>query len=303
MKLDITIIILTFNESLHIKRCIKSVKSFCSDVIVVDSFSTDDTQKIAESLGVRFVQNAWVNHAHQFNWALNNIDISTEWIVRIDADEYVEKPLEMEISDALEGVSEQVNGFYFRRKYFFLGQWIRHGAMYPIDVLRMWRTGTGYIEQRWMDEHVVLEHGEAVYLKENIVDDNLNNISWWISKHNTYATLEMIELLNLKYHFILSDHSIEQRGGGQARIKRWVKQSIYTKLPCFFRPALYFIYRYFFKLGFLDGIKGFAYHFMQGYWYRSLVDLKMLEAERWIGYECDPEKIKYILIEKSGLKL
>jgi len=303
MKLDITVMILTFNESQHIKRCIESVKDFCKDIVVIDSFSTDDTQKIVENLGGRFVQNAWVNHAHQFNWALDNVDISTEWIIRIDADEYVEKKLESEITDGLKNISPQVNGFYFRRKYFFLGQWISHGTMYPVSVLRMWRTGTGHIEQRWMDEHVVLGQGDTVYLKGNIVDDNLNNVSWWVDKHNKYATLEMIELLNLKYKFSPSDNAMKKQAGGHAKLKRWIKQNIYTKLPAFVRPLMYFLYRYFLKLGFLDGVKGFAYHFMQGYWYRSLVDLKMLEAESWIANETDPEKVKLILSERTGLKL
>ena len=303
MKQDITAIILTFNESQHIKRCIESVQDFCQDVIVVDSFSTDTTQDIAKRLGARFYQNVFVNHANQLNWALDNIEISTQWIIRIDADEYVENPLKAEINEALKTVPVSVNGFSFRRKYFFLGQWIRHGAMYPVDVLRMWRTGTGHLEQRWMDEHVVLEHGDAVHLKGNIVDDNLNDTSWWTTKHNNYATLEMIELLNLKYHFISSDNSMEQSGGGHAKIKRWLKQSVYAKVPYFVRPLMYFLYRYFIKLGFLDGLKGFAFHFMQGYWYRSLVDLKMLEAEDWIGSERNPEVIKVILAEKTGLKL
>jgi len=303
MKYDITAIILTFNESLHIKRCLESVQGFCKDIIVVDSFSTDDTQNIVESMGVRFYQNSWINHAHQFNWALDNIEITTEWIIRIDADEYVENSLKTEISEVLSNVPESVNGFSFRRKYFFLGQWIRFGAMYPVEVMRMWRVGTGYVEQRWMDEHVVLKSGDIVRLKGNIVDDNLNNVSWWVDKHNKYATLEMIELINLSYQFFPLDNNIQKHGSSQAKIKRWIKQSVYARMPYFIRPTIYFMYRYFFKLGFLDGVKGFAFHFMQGYWYRSLVDLKLLEAQEWIGKEKDPEKIRLILSEKTGLKL
>jgi len=303
MKQDITAIILTFNESQHIRRCIESVQGFCQDVVVVDSFSSDDTQAIVESMDGRFYQNEFVNHANQFNWALDNIDVSTEWIIRIDADEYVESALKAEIIETLKIVPETVNGFCLRRKYFFLGQWIRFGAMYPVEVMRMWRTGTGYVEQRWMDEHVVLKSGEIISLKGDIVDDNLNNVSWWVDKHNKYATLEMIELLNLKYQFSPSDNAMKKQAGGHAKFKRWIKQNVYTKLPSFVRPLMYFLYRYFLKLGFLDGIKGFAYHFMQGYWYRSLVDLKMLEAESWIANEIDPEKIKSILSEKTGLKL
>jgi glycosyltransferase involved in cell wall biosynthesis len=303
MKQDITAIILTFNESLHLSRCINSLDGFVHDVIVVDSFSTDDTKKIAKDLGVRFYQNAWVNYADQFQWALDYGEINTEWVLRIDADEYIENQLKQEIIEVLPVVQPETNGFYVKRKYVFLGQWIRHGAMYPIEVLRLWRTGTGRIEQRWMDEHIVLEKGNAGHLEGNIVDENINNIDWFIAKHNGYATREMIDLLNLKYNFLEFDDSMEQQDAGQAKVKRWLKKSFYVKLPYFVRPFLYFLYRYFFKLGFLDGIKGFAYHFMQGYWYRSLVDLKMLEAEGWIAKERDPEVIKSILITKTGLKL
>ena len=139
----------------------------------------------------------------------------------------------------------------------------------------------------------------------HIADDNLNNVSWWVDKHNKYATLEMIELLNLKYQFSPVDDTMQKQSGGHAKFKRWVKQNIYARLPYFARPLMCFLYRYFLKLGFLDGVKGFAYHFMQGYWYRSLVDLKMLEAEGWLGHETDPDpdKVKLMLSEKTGLKL
>ena len=305
MKQDVTAIILTFNESLHLRRCVESIKGFVKEVVVVDSFSTDDTEKIADELGVRFYQNPWVNYADQFQWGLDHAEIKTEWVLRIDADEYVEDSLKHEITEALVAVKPSVNGFYVRRKYVFLGQWIKYGAMYPIHVLRLWRYGAGRIEQRWMDEHIVLEEGTAGHLKGNIVDDNINSIGWFIGKHNGYATREMIDLLNLKYNFLQSDDSMEQQVDGQAKFKRWLKKSFYSKLPYFVRPLMYFLYRYFLKLGFLDGVKGFAYHFMQGYWYRSLVDLKMLEAEGWLGHETDPDpdKVKLMLSEKTGLKL
>lgn len=303
MSMDITAVILTFNESLHLRRCIESLQGFVSRVVVVDSYSTDDTQQIAENLGASFLQNSWLNYANQFQWALDNANIDTEWVLRIDADEYIEEGLKQEVSAILPKVGKDVCGFFVRRKYVFLGKWIRHGAMYPIDVLRIFRRGTGRIEQRWMDEHIVLEQGTSVRLQGNIVDDNLNNVSWWVNKHNGYATREMLDLLNLKYGFIDSDDAMEQQSAGQAKFKRWLKTAVYAKLPYFVRPMLYFLYRYFFKLGFLDGLKGFAFHFMQGCWYRCLVDLKMLEAEMWIGGERNPVEIKKILKAKTGLAL
>lgn len=303
MNLDITAIILTYNESLHLRRCIESLQGFASRIVVVDSYSSDETQQIAESLEADFYQNTWINHAHQFNWALNNINIQTKWVFRLDADEYIEDELKHEIAKTLPQADENVCGFFVRRKYVFLGQWIRHGAMYPVEVLRLFRFGTGQIEQRWMDEHIVLERGTSERLRGNIVDDNLHSISWWVEKHNKYATLEMLELLNLQYRFMSNDETMSRQTAGQAKLKRWIKTTVYARLPYFIRPILYFLYRYFFKLGFLDMTKGFAFHFMQGCWYRCLVDLKMLEAERWIGKERDPEAIKAILKARTGLKL
>lgn len=303
MSLDITAVILTFNESLHLRRCIKSLQGFVDNIIVVDSFSSDDTEVIANELGAVFLQNSWVNHSHQFNWALKNAGITSSWVFRVDADEYVEDDLKAEIISIFPCIDDSVSGFTVRRKYFFMGKWIRHGAMYPIEILRLFRLRDGYVEQRWMDEHVVLSQGLCRRLSGNIVDDNLNSVGWWIDKHNKYATLEMIEALNTKYSFMPIDKLKVEQLEGNAKFKRWIKLNLYSKLPYFFRPLLYFIYRYFFKLGFLDGTVGLAYHFMQGLWYRSLVDLKLLEAELLINNERDPILIRSILSTKTGLKL
>jgi glycosyltransferase involved in cell wall biosynthesis len=300
---NITAVILTFNEAIHLERCIKSLAGLANDIVIVDSFSTDDTCDIARRLGARVFQNPWVNYANQFQWGLDNGNIETPWILRIDADEYVENELKEQITTALNTAQKHITGFYVRRKYVFLGRWIRFGAMYPIDVLRLWRKGCGRIEQRWMDEHIVLERGSAERLTGNIVDDNLNSVGWWVGKHNGYATREMIDLLNLKYGFIPQDESMERQEAGQAKLKRWFKKSVYANLPYFVRPIVYFLYRYFLKLGFLDGTRGFAFHFMQGCWYRCLVDLKMLEAERWIEGARTPAEIRQILTAKTGLAL
>ena len=299
---DITALILTHNEEKHIERCIKSVKSFANDVVVVDSFSSDNTVRIATSLDARVFKHEWVNYATQFQWGLDNTNISTEWVMRIDADEY----LELDQGYLLEKINNSdsnVSGYYIKRKYFFLGKWIRFGAMYPIYVLRIWRRNAGRIESRWMDEHIVLEYGITNILDTNIVDDNKNSISWWTSKHNSYATREMIDILNLEYKFSPVDEGLSRESQSQANLKRTIKEKLYSKLPIFIRPLLYFLYRYFIRLGFLDGVKGFAFHFLQGYWYRVLVDLKVLEAKIWINGESSPGNVKKILMDKTGLKL
>jgi glycosyltransferase involved in cell wall biosynthesis len=298
---DITVLILTYNEEKHIARCIESVNKFASDIVIIDSYSTDNTVKIAAELGARVLQNPWTNHATQFNWGLDNADITTEWIFRIDADEYFESG-EKEIRKLSE-ISEDITGIYLRRKYFFMSSWIRHGTMYPILHLRIWRTKAGRVENRWMDERTVLKYGNAVNLAIDIVDDNKNNLGWWIEKHNSYSTCEVVDNLNSKYQFMPSDSSILQSGGKQAIARRMLKENFYNKLPLFVRPTFYYLYRYFFRLGFLDGTRGFIFHFLQGFWYRMLVDFKLYEIEKHLDGETNPEQVKKLISEFTKLNL
>lgn len=300
-QLDITAVILTYNESIHIERCINSVSKIVSDVVIVDSFSTDNTVEIAASLGARVFQNAWINHSHQFNWGLENTNICTEWVFRLDADEYLESG-EIELNE-LSKLEPDVTGIYIDRKYYFLGKWIKFGGMYPISHLRIWRHAYGRVENRWMDERTVLMKGSSIHMPVNIVDDNGNSLSWWIDKHNNYATREMIDSMNLKYNFMPVDTSINKSGGKQAIFKRVMKERFYAKIPLFIRPFLYFLYRYFLRLGILDGSKGFVFHFMQSFWYRMLVDCKIYEAKIWLKGATEPDLIKKILIEKTKLDI
>jgi len=301
--LDISIIILTYNEELHIERCIKNLQSMAQQIFIVDSFSTDNTVQIAESLGVKVLQNPFINQSVQFQWGLDNCPIQTSWVMRMDADEYLEPALVEEIISKLPLLPGDINGIYLKRKHHFLGRWIKHGDRYPLVLLRIWKTGQAHIENRWMDEHVVLDSGNAVTFDGDFVDDNLNTVEWFIEKHNRYASREMVDILNHKYHLFARDESIDDAKTGQAKIKRFVKESLYNKLPLFVRPVLYFFYRYILRLGFLDGAEGFAYHFMQGLWYRCLVDLKYLEAERLLaGVQSKEEKIAR-LVKLTGLKL
>lgn len=290
----ISIIILTYNESLHLGRCLESVSGLSDDIHVVDSFSTDDTAAIAERFGARFVQHPFVHHARQFQWAMDHCPLRYEWCMRLDADEYLEAPLVREIQERLPALPEEVTGVYLKRKVYFKGKWIRHGGFYPHILLRLWRKGAAGMEQRWMDEHMVLTRGASVVFREDFVDYNLNGIHWWISKHNNYATREMIELLNIKYHFLPGDDRLLATPG-QARRKRWLKERVYAALSPGLRAFGYFCYRYVFRFGFLDGYYGFIFHFMQGFWYRLLVDVNLMEAEQKIGEDRRKEHILDIL--------
>ncbi|MEI6065918.1 MAG: glycosyltransferase family 2 protein [Methylococcaceae bacterium] len=302
-KPDISVIILTHNEALHIERCIKSLQSIAQQIFIVDSFSTDNTVQIAESLGAKVFQRPWKNYADQFQWGLDNCPIQTSWVMRMDADEYLESPLLEEIIHKFPDLPGDINGIYLKRKHHFLGRWIKHGDRYPLVLLRIWKTGLAHIENRWMDEHIVLDSGNAVTFSGDFVDDNINTVEWFIEKHNRYASREMVDILNHKYQLFTRDESIDDAKTGQAKIKRFVKESLYNKLPLFVRPVLYFFYRYILRLGFLDGAEGFAYHFMQGLWYRCLVDLKCLEAERVLADAASKEEKIVRLVKLTGLKL
>jgi glycosyltransferase involved in cell wall biosynthesis len=303
---NISIVILTYNEEIHIERCIRSLLPITSNIFVVDSFSSDKTIEICESLGADVYQNTWKNnYARQFQWGLDNCPINTEWVMRIDADEYVEVDLADEINAELSNVPDDINGLYIRRKYIFLGRWVKYGATYPLNLLRIWRQGKGRIESRWMDEHMVLDGGSKTgQLAGHISDHNLNNTRWWVDKHNKYADREMVDILAKKYQLFPCEDAFKSDSNfSQAKVVRFIKEKVYNTLPIFIRPFLYFLYRYFLRLGFLDGTSGFAFHFMQGFWYRCLVDLRVYEAEKLVLDSTNNEQRRKILAELTGLDL
>ncbi|TIL46161.1 MAG: glycosyltransferase family 2 protein [Mesorhizobium sp.] len=272
-KQKLTVIILTYNEEIHIARCLESVASIASKVVVVDSGSTDSTRAIALKLGAAVYTNKWRNYSEQFNWALDNTGPHTEWILRLDADEIVSKELAKTLEAVLNGeVAER--GFTITRRIYFLGKWIRWGGIYPARMLRLWRSGFGRCESRWMDEHILVD-GLVGHIAGDLYDKNLNNIGWWTAKHNSYASREALDLL-LSEHGV--DHELDRGFNKQAKAKRWLKIGVYSRLPLGWRSMAYFVFRYFVLLGFLDGSRGFAFHFLQGFWYRFLVDAKICEV-------------------------
>ena len=301
MKLSgISVVILTFNEERHIERCIRSVTGVATDIFVVDSFSTDATTSIADSLGAKVYQNSWVNYATQFNWALATLPIKTDWVFRLDADEIIDDNLGSVLKNLTGYIDPGVTGIYVKRKIIFLGQWIKHGGMYPVQTLRIFRYGAAFCEMRWMDEHIKITMGRTISLAGNVVDNNFNNIGWWITKHNGYATREAIDILNFRYGFMAYDGVEPRITGNQVQRKRWLKTR-YASLPLFVRPFVYFLYRYVVRFGFLDGVRGLIWHFLQGFWYRFLVDVKIYEI--FINSGRTKEGIKLFLKDAYGISL
>lgn len=279
---SLTVIILTLNEERHLTRCLESAFSVAQKVFVVDSFSTDRTMEIAASRGAIAVQNEFRNHAAQLMWALENLPIDSDWIMRIDADEVISPQLAEELRQQLSASEAAIEGLLVPLYVRFQGALITHGG-YPQWQLRVWRRGKGKIEQRWMDEKIIV-NGDVRKLSGAFLDDNLNNIAWWTNKHNVYSTREAIDLLNSKYKFLPAPAEPATLTP-QARRTRWIKQNIYVRLPLGTRAVLFYLYRMIPRLGILDGKAGLVFHFLQGFWYRFLVDIKVCEIERRMAKE------------------
>ncbi len=285
--LNLTTIILTYNEELHIRRCLENVCPISKKVYVIDSPSTDSTVDICKEFpNVEVVVHKYPgNQAAQYNWAIDNIQIDTEWTLRIDADEYLLPELVKEIENKLPSLPKEITGVEFKRRHIFMGKWVKHG-IYPVIMMRMCRTGCGRYADRIMDEHMVLTQGRSVVFENDFCDHSLINVSDYCRKHLDYAQREAAVVLDETYG--LSKEDIvkgmsdlrEDESLGKSAEEKHKKKNKYNSLPLFWRSFAYFIFRYIFKGGFLDGKEGFVFAFIQGWWFRTMVDVKILEAHK-----------------------
>ena len=291
---SITAIILTYNEAIHIARCIDNVKQVAQEIYVVDSFSTDATCEIASQHGAIVIQHEYVNQAQQFQWALDSLECHGEWVLRLDADEYLTSALILEIEQKLGNLSTTISGCYLLRDVIFLGKNMKHGRIHPPRILRLWRKGAVYMEQRWMDEQCVLKYGKAIVLKERFVDHNLQGLTWWTQKHNAYSNRELaVE--------IMKNYGLSQEAEGLAN--RNQKKSMYYRFPPFFRAILYFSIKYLLLGGFLDGKAGLIWATLQTYWYRFLVDAKFFEMQQALGDTPSVDSVYKYFSDRLGLTL
>jgi glycosyltransferase involved in cell wall biosynthesis len=277
---NLSVLTLTYNERIHIERCIRNAQQFAEAVFVVDSFSDDGTQEIARSLGARVFEHTWENHhARQINWALANLPIETDWVLRLDADEWATPELVRELNERLSDLPPDVNGVVLRRQLYAFGKRLRWGGQDDIHLLRVWRRGQARCEERWMDEHMVLEAGRSVTFEHDLVDDNLKPLHWWTTKHASYALREAADTL-LAQRGLQPSAALSEPEDAGSRRKRWLKLNVYRRTPRFVRPLAYFSYRYFLRLGVLDGAPGLMWHTLQAFWYRFLVDAILADVER-----------------------
>ena len=299
---DITVIILTKDEELHISRCLERLRPLEAErIVIVDSESTDGTCRIAGEMGAEVVVHPWPgNQAAQFNWALDALDIRSEWVLRLDADEYLSPELTEEIRTKLPEMPADVSALVIPLGRYFLNRRLRHGIVNGIAMVRMFRRGYCRYEQRLMDEHLQILSGRSETLTHPFYDHSLLPLSAFIAKHNGYADREAALLLAEKYR--PQSAEADKAGGlADAVAAKRRQKSLYGRMPLFWRSTAYFLYRYIVRLGFLDGKEGFLWDFLQGWWYRTLVDAKVMEVER--ACAADPGRIRAFLAERYGIRL
>lgn len=274
---DLHAIILTLNEEKHLKRCIASIRDVCASITIIDSGSTDRTASIAHDFNAEVVVSPWVNYATQLNIGIAHVAGRGGWVLRIDADEYLPDECATNIKRTLAEMAPTTDGILVLRQIIFLGRRIRWGGIEPNWQLRIWRCDRGRCEHRWMDEHIIVD-GAISRSEIRLIDQNLNPLDWWTNKHNHYASREAVDILATRGLLPSPIDALSQHNASpQAIIRRCLKEYVYNRLPGGARSLAYFIYRYVLRAGFLDGQAGYYFHALQGFWYRTLVDAKLME--------------------------
>jgi glycosyltransferase involved in cell wall biosynthesis len=269
----LSVIVLTWNEEVNLPLCLRSISGLNCEVFVVDSGSTDLSHEIARSSGAALVEHPFENYAAQRNWAQNNLPIRGDWVLHLDADERLTPGLVDEINRLLKVPDPDVSGYLLRKRTIFMGRWIRHGGHYPSYHLRLFLKQKGACEDRLYDQHFMVD-GPVRILEADYQDVVASNIQTWTLRHVWWAKLEGQEM---------TGSSIGRRrvradvAGDPIQRRRWLREGVYGRAPLLVRPFAYWLYRYVIRFGFLDGKEGLIFHFLQGCWFRFLIDCEILE--------------------------
>lgn len=276
MKLPISVIVLAYNEENNIDACLSSVSDFVEDIFVVDSYSTDNTLNIVKKYTGKIYEHQFENWGKQRNWALDNLPIKTKWVLNMDSDHRVTRELKEELIEIFsKNEQNDIDGFLISRDTVFMGKRIKYGGRYPIYHVVLFKTGHGRCEEAIYDQHFIVD-GKLEVLNGNIKDVFTENLHDFVSKLSKWAKFEAVNYMQ---------GSISQNGRLKGKLEgapnermRFFK-NLYFRFPLFLRPFLYFFYRFFIKLGFLDGIEGIIFHFFHGFWFHFLVDYRILEIK------------------------
>ncbi|MBI1245766.1 MAG: glycosyltransferase [Alphaproteobacteria bacterium] len=267
----VSVVILTYNAAATIGATLDSLAGLSDDVHVVDSGSVDATLEIVRAKGARIVSHPFENYGKQRNWAIDTLALAHEWQLHLDADERLTPELKIEIATLLAApVAEEIGGFYIPRLVHFHGRALRHGGMYPIYHMRLFRKGRGRCEDRKYDQHFRAD-GRTGKLAHPMIDDIRLSLSEWTIRHNRWADAEVDEILEPGGTGVIAP------GSGDPVAEKRRARGWYYRAPLFLRAFLLFHYRYFVKLGFLDGKEGLIFYTLQTLWFRFLVDAKLYE--------------------------
>jgi glycosyltransferase involved in cell wall biosynthesis len=273
----VSVVILTLNEEANLPSCLAGVCEWAQQIFVVDAGSSDRTKEIAQTFGAVVVEHPFETHSSQWRWALGSLPIQTDWVLGLDADQRVTPELAHEISALNWQELDAVDGFYIKRKQWFRSRWIRHGGYYPKYLLKMFRKAAVVTDANDLVDHHFYVAGRTRKLRHDL--DELNrkedDISFWIEKHNRYATLLARE--EFSWRDDPPQLAIEPALFGTPDQRSLAIKRLWRRMPLYLRPFLYFFYRYLFRLGILDGKQGAIFHFMQAFWFRLLVDIKLDE--------------------------
>ncbi|SEO23255.1 Glycosyltransferase involved in cell wall bisynthesis [Mucilaginibacter gossypiicola] len=282
MSESLDIIILTFNEAKNIGDCLQSAALLKANIYIVDSGSTDNTLDICRLYTQNIFNHPFENYAAQRNWALDNLPLTGTWILNLDADHRVTPELAAQLNDIFsKSVDPEINGFLISRRTMFMGKWIKHGGHYPTYHANLFRQGFGHCEEKLYDQHFKVT-GNTQVLKTDIIDVITDSLTSFIARHNHWATLEAQYLVEQQNAPLVDDNGklVHPRLFGNPMERRRYMKKRYEAFPLFVRPVIYFTIRYFIKLGFLDGKTGLVFHFLQGFWFRFLIDAKIYELRK-----------------------
>lgn len=265
------VVLLTFNSTSIIRDTVAQAKRVSPHVYAVDSFSKDDTPSTLNELGCTVVQRAFSNYSDQRNWAISQLESDYEWQLHLDADEVLDEESVEEINMLLSG-NPRFDAYMLRRRDYFMGKMLRFSGLNPWH-LRLFRSGVGHCENRLYDQHFIADVPLG-QMKGFMHDRNSAKLTDWIASHNRWSDAEVVEKLATRS---LDGGVLQPRLMGDARERTRFIKEIYYRLPIGLRSLGYFIYRYVFRLGFLDGKVGFYFAFFQALWFRMLIDAKMYE--------------------------
>lgn len=273
-EVPLCVVILTRNEERNLPECLQSLCPLSAPVFVVDSGSTDATCEIARRFGAAVLEHSFTTHAVQWAWALEHLPGRTTWVLGLDADQRL-MPEAAESICQLVGSGSDVRGAFLARRQIFRGRWIRHGGYYPKYLLKLFRRDSVVVDTNDLVDHHFAVRGKTMILRGDLIEANANedSIDAWLEKHQRYAILQAQE------EFARADRGGGRMFGSPDEQTLWRKR-VWGSLPLYLRPVLYFLYRYFLRMGFLDGKQGLIFHVLQGFWYRFLVDIHLDDLRR-----------------------